>query len=91
MEFSSSPEQERIKEAIAKLCERFGDDYWLKRDREGGFPADFHHLLDCFLCRFPSKGSINRSEESECLTTVFPARLPQFHLRLVFIDLYCSA
>src|SRR5262245_52917577 len=42
MEFSFSPEQERIRDAIAKLCERFGDDYWLKRDREGGFPADFH-------------------------------------------------
>jgi acyl-CoA dehydrogenase len=45
MEFSFSPEQERIREAIAKLCERFGDDYWLKRDREGGFPDDFHQAL----------------------------------------------
>jgi acyl-CoA dehydrogenase len=45
MEFSSSPEQERIREAIAKLCERFGDDYWLARDREGGFPADFHQAF----------------------------------------------
>jgi acyl-CoA dehydrogenase len=42
LDFSLSPEQERIREAIAKLCERFPDDYWLKRDREGGFPADFH-------------------------------------------------
>jgi acyl-CoA dehydrogenase len=45
MEFSSSPEQERIKEAIAKLCAGFGDDYWLRRDSEGGFPADFHQAL----------------------------------------------
>jgi acyl-CoA dehydrogenase len=45
MEFSPSPEQERIREAIAKLCERFGDDYWLKRDREGGFPVDFHQAF----------------------------------------------
>jgi acyl-CoA dehydrogenase len=45
MEFSSSPEQERIREAIAKLCERFGDDYWLARDRAGGFPADFHQAF----------------------------------------------
>jgi len=45
MEFSFSPEQERIREAIAKLCGRFGDDYWLKRDREGGFPEDFHQAL----------------------------------------------
>jgi acyl-CoA dehydrogenase len=45
MEFSSSPEQERIREAIARLCERFGDDYWLARDRGGGFPADFHQAF----------------------------------------------
>src|SRR5256885_11415946 len=42
MDFSFSAEQERIREAIAKLCARFGDDYWLERDREGGAPADFH-------------------------------------------------
>jgi len=45
MEFSLSPDQERIREAIAKLCERFGDDYWLKRDRDGGFPADYHQAF----------------------------------------------
>jgi len=45
LDFSLSPEQERIREAIAKLCERFPDDYWLKRDREGGFPADFHQAF----------------------------------------------
>src|SRR5436190_1689469 len=45
MDFSFSPEQERIRDAIAKLCERFGDDYWLARDKEGGFPADFHQAM----------------------------------------------
>src|SRR5512134_2392523 len=45
MDFALTPEQERIREAIAKLCERFPDDYWLKRDREGGFPADFHQAF----------------------------------------------
>ena len=45
VDFSLSPEQERIREAIAKLCARFDDDYWLKRDREGGFPADFHQAF----------------------------------------------
>ena len=45
MDFSLTPEQERIREAIAKLCARFDDDYWLKRDREGGFPADFHQAF----------------------------------------------
>src|SRR6185503_4985719 len=40
------------REAIAKLCTRFPDEYWLKRDTAsekgetaGGFPADFHQAL----------------------------------------------
>src|SRR5258706_4271474 len=45
MDFGLTPEQERIREAIAKPCERFPDEYWLKRDREGGFPADFHQAF----------------------------------------------
>ena len=45
LDFSLSPEQERIREAIAKLCTRFDDEYWAKRDREGGFPADFHEAF----------------------------------------------
>ena len=45
MDFSFSEEQQRIREAIGKLCARFGDDYWLARDREGNFPADFHQAL----------------------------------------------
>ena len=44
-DFNLSPEQERIREAIAKLCARFDDEYWAKRDREGGFPADFHEAF----------------------------------------------
>jgi acyl-CoA dehydrogenase len=42
MNFAPSPDQERIQEAIEKLCERFGDDYWLARDKDGEFPAAFH-------------------------------------------------
>jgi acyl-CoA dehydrogenase len=38
MDFSLSPEQERIREAIAKLCQRFDDDYWLAHDKSGEFP-----------------------------------------------------
>ena len=37
-----SPEQQRIRDAIARLCQDFGDAYWLERDREGGFPEDFY-------------------------------------------------
>ena len=42
MDFSLSDEQEAIREAVAGICSDFGDDYWLKKDREGGFPEDFY-------------------------------------------------
>ena len=42
MDFRLSDDQEAIREAISAICKRFGDDYWLKRDREGGFPQDFY-------------------------------------------------
>jgi acyl-CoA dehydrogenase len=45
MDFSLTDEQQRIREAIGRLCTRFPDEYWLKRDDEGGFPADFHQAL----------------------------------------------
>jgi acyl-CoA dehydrogenase len=45
MDFSFSPEQEQIRAAIGKICARFPDEYWLARDREGGFPEDFHRAL----------------------------------------------
>jgi len=45
MDFSFTDEQQRIREAIGKLCTRFPDEYWLKRDSEGGFPADFHQAM----------------------------------------------
>src|SRR5947207_5941460 len=41
MDFGFTPEQERIREAIAKLCERFDADYWLTRDKSGEFPREF--------------------------------------------------
>jgi acyl-CoA dehydrogenase len=45
MDFSLSAEQQAIRDAIEKICARFGDDYWLARDREGGFPHDFHRAF----------------------------------------------
>lgn len=42
MDFKLSDDQEAIREAITGICSRFGDDYWLKRDKEGGFPEDFY-------------------------------------------------
>jgi acyl-CoA dehydrogenase len=42
MDFSFSDEQQAIRDAVGKICARFGDDYWLKKDKDGGFPDDFH-------------------------------------------------
>jgi acyl-CoA dehydrogenase len=42
MNFAFTAEQEQLGEAVRRLCERFGDDYWLAKDRAGGFPHDFH-------------------------------------------------
>ena len=45
MDFGLTSEQEAIRDAIAKICEDFDDAYWLKRDKEGGFPQDFYDAL----------------------------------------------
>jgi acyl-CoA dehydrogenase len=45
MDFALSPEQEAIREAVADVCKRFDDAYWLRKDKEGGFPHDFHKAL----------------------------------------------
>lgn len=41
MSIDFTPEQEQIRENVARLCARFGDEYWLARDRDGRFPEDF--------------------------------------------------
>jgi len=45
MDFSFTPEQDQIRDAIAKICARFPDEYWLKKDKEGGFPEELHQAL----------------------------------------------
>ena len=45
MDFSFSPDQQAIREAVFKICEGFGDDYWLAKDKEGGYPLDFHRAF----------------------------------------------
>src|SRR5262245_10591550 len=42
MDFSLSDEQQAIRDAIERICARFDDAYWLRKDQEGGFPHDFH-------------------------------------------------
>ncbi len=36
-----TPEQDQIRENVLKLCQQFGDDYWLERDTDGKFPEEF--------------------------------------------------
>src|SRR5215204_1979831 len=45
MDFALSANQESIRDAVGKICSRFDDAYWLKKDKEGGYPADFHKAL----------------------------------------------
>lgn len=45
MDFALNPNHDSIREAVAKICAQFDDAYWLKKDKEGGFPADFHKAL----------------------------------------------
>ena len=45
MDFNLTSEQEAIRDAIARICADFDDAYWLKKDREGGFPQDFYDAL----------------------------------------------
>lgn len=45
MNFAMSPDQEAVQEAVARICTGFGDEYWLQRDHDGVFPADFHQAL----------------------------------------------
>src|SRR6202521_21323 len=45
MTFALTPEQLDIRAAVTRLCERFGDEYWLRKDDEGGFPHEFHRAM----------------------------------------------
>src|SRR5215813_280885 len=45
MTFALTAEQQEIRAAVARLCERFSDEYWLKKDEEGGFPFEFHRAM----------------------------------------------
>jgi acyl-CoA dehydrogenase len=45
MDLTLTPAQAEIREAVLKVCAHFGDDYWLKKDRDGGFPVEFHRAM----------------------------------------------
>ena len=41
MNFALTEDQERICEAVRRICRRFDDQYWYDRDHDGEFPEDF--------------------------------------------------
>lgn len=45
MHFDFTEEQIAIRTAVEEVCSDFGDDYWLKKDKEGGFPEDFYSAM----------------------------------------------
>lgn len=42
MNFSPTEDQLQIREAAAQICSNFPAEYWLEKDKNGGFPHDFH-------------------------------------------------
>jgi acyl-CoA dehydrogenase len=45
MDFRLTEDQEAIRDAIDAICSKFDDAYWLKKDKEGGFPNDFYKAV----------------------------------------------
>ena len=43
--FSDLPGHRDIQEGVDRVCQRFDDDYWLKKDSEGGFPHEFYRAI----------------------------------------------
>lgn len=42
MDFEFTPDQLALRDAVSRICDRYPDEYWLERDREGGFPDPLH-------------------------------------------------
>jgi acyl-CoA dehydrogenase len=45
VDFSLTPDQQSIRDAILKHCAQFTDDYWLEHDRSAEFPWEFYKSL----------------------------------------------
>lgn len=45
MDFTLTEAQEAVRDAAARICAGFGDEYWLRHDREGGFPQEFYEAM----------------------------------------------
>ena len=45
MNFAETDDQTAIRTAVGDVCKAFPDDYWLEKDRHGGFPMDFYRAM----------------------------------------------
>ncbi|MBY4595223.1 acyl-CoA dehydrogenase family protein [Ottowia caeni] len=45
MNFDITEDQQAIRSAVQEVCTPFDDEYWLMKDREGGFPEDFYSAM----------------------------------------------
>ena len=45
MDFALTADQEAIQEGVASVCAGFDDEYWHRRDHEGGFPTEFYDAM----------------------------------------------
>ena len=45
MNLTLTPEQEAIADQVAKICARFGDDYWSTADEQARFPEEFYRAI----------------------------------------------
>ncbi len=39
------PAHQELQDAVARICVRFDDDYWLRKDTEKAFPHEFHRAV----------------------------------------------
>ena len=45
MDFTLSEQQQSIRDAIARICAKFDDAYWLKKDESGEFPHELYEAI----------------------------------------------
>ena len=45
MTFRYTQAQQEIRDTVLRICADFDDEYWLEKDRNGGFPLDLHKAL----------------------------------------------
>ena len=45
MDFSISEEHQALRAGVASLMHHFDAEYWLERDEDGKFPAEYHRAM----------------------------------------------